>query len=256
MRGIKGRRFIVAGGATGIGATLARRIAAEGASVVVGDINEPALRTCVAGIGASGGNAIAVACDLADDASIRQLVERCEDKFGGIDGLAITVADLSASNLGNDHDILRMNPSVWQRTMTVNLLGHALLMRAAIPHMVAAGGGSIVTTSSAQAYYGYADMPAYAASKAGLHALVRHVARLCGKDKIRCNGIAPGVVLTEGAKVNLKQETLDSVLAATVLPRLGETEDIASAALFLLSDESSWITGQVIAVNGGLAFRD
>lgn len=256
MRGLEGKRFIVGGGATGMGAALVRRLVTEGASVVAGDINESALRASVADLVASGGKALAVTFDLSDEASICRLVQRSVEKFGGIDGVAITAADLSAATLGNDRDVLTMDPAIWNRTLTVNLLGHALLMRAAIPHMVAAGGGSIATVSSASAYHGWADNPAYAASKAGLHALVRHVARLCGKDKIRCNAVAPGLVLTEGARVNLKQETMDAIVATMALRRLGEADDIASALLFLLSDDSSWITGQVLSANGGLAFRD
>jgi NAD(P)-dependent dehydrogenase (short-subunit alcohol dehydrogenase family) len=255
MRGIKGKRFIIGGGATGMGAELATRLVAEGASVVVGDINQPALNTLKKKLAESGGRAVPVTFDLADEASIGRLVQRCIDEFGGIDGLAITGADLSAATVGNDLDILRSDPKIWHRTFTVNLLGHMLLMRAAIPHMAGAG-GSIVTVSSMSAHVGYADMPAYACTKAGLHALARHVARLCGKDNIRCNVVAPGLVLTEGAQVNLKQETKDSIAAGTPLRRLGEPDDIASALLFLLSDESSWISGQVLSVNGGLAFRD
>jgi NAD(P)-dependent dehydrogenase (short-subunit alcohol dehydrogenase family) len=255
MRGIKGKRFIIGGGATGMGAALAGRLVAEGASVVVGDINQPALNTMVKKLVEGGGRALAVTFDLSDEASVGSLVQRCVDEFGGVDGLAITGADLSAATLGNDFDILRTDPKIWQRTFTVNLLGHVLLMRAAIPHMVATG-GSIVTVSSMAAHFGYADNPAYACTKAGLHALARHVARLCGKDKIRCNVVAPGLVLTEGAQVNLKQETKDLIIKGSPLPRLGEPDDIASSLLFLLSDEAAWITGQVISVNGGMSFRD
>jgi NAD(P)-dependent dehydrogenase (short-subunit alcohol dehydrogenase family) len=253
---LKGKRIIIGGGATGMGAALATRLVNEGACVVVGDINESALEKSVADLVATGGKAIAVTFDLADDGSIVRLVQRCVDEFGGVDGLAITGADLSAATIGKDHDILHMDPKVWQRTFTVNLLGHALLMRAAIPHIVAAGGGSIVTVSSGGAYSGHVDMPAYAASKVGLHALARHVARLCGKDNIRCNAVGPGLVLTEGARVNLQQEMLDYAVRNNSLPRHGEADDIASVLLFLLSEESSWVTGQVWSINGGNVFRD
>jgi len=256
MRGIKDKRFIVAGGATGMGASLATRLAEEGASVVVGDINAPALKSLVATLVQNGGRAIAVTFDLADRASIQNLVEQTARELGGIDGVAITGADLSRETLGNDLDVLHMDPEIWDRTNRVNLVGHALLMQEVIPHLVKAGGGSIVTTSSANAYFGYVTNPAYSASKAGLHALVRTVARLCGKQNVRCNAVAPGLVLTEGAKVNLKKESQDLVVETMALPRLGFPEDVASALMFFLSDESAWITGQVLSVNGGLAFRD
>jgi NAD(P)-dependent dehydrogenase (short-subunit alcohol dehydrogenase family) len=256
MRGLKDKRIIIGGGGTGIGAALAARLVAEGAKVVVGDVNEPALKSSVARLTANGGKALGVVFDLADEASIGRLVKRCVEEFGGVDGLAIPGADLSAATLGNDRDILGMDPKIWTRTLQVNLLGHALLMRAAIPHIAAAGGGSIVTVSSGSAYAGSEFMPAYAASKAGLHALARHVARLCGPDKIRCNAIAPGLVMTEGARVNMTEEMIATSVRTNALPRHGDAEDLASTLAFLLSDESAWITGQVISVNGGSHFRD
>lgn len=256
MKGLENKRIIIGGGGSGIGAALASRLIEEGSRVVVGDLNARALNTSVAQLVANGGRAVAVLFDLADEASIVRLVQRCLDEFGGIDGLAIPAADLSAATLGNDRDILAMDIKIWERTLRINLLGHALLMRTAIPHMVAAGGGSIVTVSSGAAYLGDAVMPAYAASKAGLHALTRHVARLCGKDRIRCNAVAPGLVMTEGARVNMTEEMITLAKTTNALPRVGESEDLASAISFLLSDESSWITGQVLSVNGGFAFRD
>jgi NAD(P)-dependent dehydrogenase (short-subunit alcohol dehydrogenase family) len=256
MKGLKDKRFIVAGGATGMGAALAERLVAEGARIVVGDVNAPALKATVAGLVEQGGTAEAVIFDLADEASIENLVAQTVRMLGGLDGVASTAADLSAATLGNDHDVLRMDARIWERTNQVNLIGHAILMRATIPHLVAAGGGSIVLTSSANAYYGYTSHPAYSASKAGLHALMRAVARLSGKQKVRCNVVAPGLVLTAGAKVNLARETHDYVVNQMAMDRLGEPDDIASALAFFLSDESAWITGQVLSVNGGLAFRD
>lgn len=256
MKGLSGKRIIIGGGATGIGASLASRLTDEGARLVVGDINAAALHRAVSELVAKGGSAFAMVFDLADEGSIAGLVRRCLDEFGGLDGLAIPGADLSAATLGNDLDILAMDPRIWERTLKVNLLGHALLMRAAIPHMISAGGGSIVTVSSGAAYSGADTMPAYAASKAGLHALTRHVARVCGKDNIRCNAVAPGLVMTEGARVNMTEEMIALAKSTNALPRVGEADDLASAIAFLLSEESSWITGQVLSVNGGFAFRD
>jgi NAD(P)-dependent dehydrogenase (short-subunit alcohol dehydrogenase family) len=256
MKGLKGKRYIIGGGGTGMGASLARRLVQEGASVCIGDINEAALEKILPELRRSAGNAITVKFDLADEASIGGLVQKCVDAFGGVDGLAIPGADLSDATLGSDHDVLRMDAKVWTRTFTVNLLGHALLMKAAIPHMVKAGGGSIVSVSSAAAHLGQDVIPAYAASKSGLLALIRHVARLCGSDNIRCNAVAPGMVMTEGAKLKTVPFQLESAQKAICLTRLGEPDDIASAMAFLLSDEASWLTGQVLSVNGGSVFRD
>jgi NAD(P)-dependent dehydrogenase (short-subunit alcohol dehydrogenase family) len=256
MRGVSGKRYIIGGGATGMGAALAERLVDEGASVVVGDINRPAVEALVDGLTEKRGKAVASVFDLADVASIERLIETCVTRYGGIDGVAITGADLSKETLGNDRDILHMDTKVWERTLTVNLMGHVHLMRLAIPYLTEAGGGSIVSVSSAAVYFGHPHIPAYSASKAGLHTVVRHVARICGKDNIRCNAIAPGLVVTEGAKVNLPPGRIENALKEYASHRLGEADDIASAALFLLSDESQWITGQILSVNGGYIFRD
>jgi len=255
MKGLKGKRIVVGGGATGIGASCVTRLVEEGAHVVVGDLNEAGLKKLAADL-AGKGKLITVPFDLSDEASINGLVERAARELGGIDGVVIPAADLSKENLGRDHTVLDMDAKVWERTFKVNTLGHALMMKAAIPHLVKAGGGSIVSVTSGAAFIGLPTMPAYACSKAGLHALVRHVARIAGKDKIRCNGVAPGLVLTEGAKVNLTEEGKQDAISSLCMPRLGEADDLGSMMVFLLSDDAAWLTGQVISVNGGYAFRD
>jgi NAD(P)-dependent dehydrogenase (short-subunit alcohol dehydrogenase family) len=256
MRGLSGKRFIIGGGATGIGAALAVQLVTAGARVVIGDINEAGLQTLAGRLQGLAGTALVMKFDLADSVSIDHLVQHCVDEFKGLDGLAIPGADLSRSTLGKDVAILEMDTAIWERTLKVNLIGHALIMRAAIPHLQKAGGGSIVAVSSGAAYMGMDTMPAYAASKAGIHALVRHIARAYGKDKIRCNGVAPGLVQTETAKGNLTPAMIEYSLKNLPLPRVGEPEDLASAMAFLLSDESTWISGQVLGVNGGQLFRD
>jgi NAD(P)-dependent dehydrogenase (short-subunit alcohol dehydrogenase family) len=255
MRGLSGKRFIIGGGATGIGAALAVQLVSAGGQVVIGDINEDGLKNLEGRLKGKAGTGLLMKFDLADAASIDQLVRRCLEEFAGVDGLAIPGADLSQSTLGRDFAILEMDAAVWERTLRVNLIGHALLMRSVIPHMQKAG-GSIVTVSSGAACMGSDTMPAYAASKSGLHALVRHIARAYGKDKIRCNGVAPGLVPTESSKANLTPQMIEYSLKNMALPRVGEPDDLASAMAFLLSDESTWITGQVLSVNGGQLFRD
>jgi NAD(P)-dependent dehydrogenase (short-subunit alcohol dehydrogenase family) len=255
MKGLMEKRIIIGGGATGFGAALAARLSAEGSCLVVGDINEAGLKTLLPKLVALGGRAVSFVFDLADEASIGRLAQRCVDEYGGIDGLVITGADLSKATLGKDETILTMETHIWQRAFKVNVLGHALLMRAAIPHMVAAGGGSIVSLSSGAAYAGAPFVPAYSVTKAGIPALIRHVARLCGKDNIRCNAVAPGTVATEGAKLIMTEEILAYATKSNALPRPGKPADIASILTFLMSDESSWLTGQVITVDGGAHFR-
>ena len=247
---------MVASGATGIGAATAQRLAEEGARVVVGDINETGLQATVSRIRAAGGVAEAVRFDLADPASIDALVQSCVDRFGGLDGLANIGADIAASRSELGQDLLTMNITTWERTLDVNLIGHALTIRAAIPHLIKAGGGAIVGVSSAAAQGGFSDGAAYAASKAGLNALARHVARRWGKDNIRCNYIAPGWILSESALAYLDKEKHEAAVAALPLTRLGQPADTAALLAFLLSDDAEWITGQVWAINGGAHFRE
>jgi NAD(P)-dependent dehydrogenase (short-subunit alcohol dehydrogenase family) len=257
MRGLVEKRMVIGGAATGIGAALAERLAAEGANLFLGDVNESGAEALAEKLRARGSKINAAAFDLADRGSIAALVAAAVDFLGGIDGLAIPAADLSARGYRSDGHIMNgVNIVLWERTFQINLIGHACLMQEAIPHMVAAGGGAIVSVSSEAAFAGHGDKPAYSASKAGLHALIRHVARLSGKDNIRCNGVAPGLVLTETALDVIGDGWLDDRLAINALPRHGTAEDVASTLAFLLSDDSSWITGQIMAVNGGSVFRD
>jgi NAD(P)-dependent dehydrogenase (short-subunit alcohol dehydrogenase family) len=256
MRGLAGKRIVVASGATGIGAATAQRLAEEGAQLVVGDINEGELQATVSRIRAAGGTAEAVRFDLADPPSIEALIQACVERFGGLDGLAIVGADIGMIIKEMGQDLLTMDLAVWDRTLQVNLIGHALAIRAALPHLIKAGGGAIVGVSSGAAYGGFAEMPAYAVSKAALNALARHVAQRWGKDNIRCNYIAPGWILSESARRSLDQGKHDAILSALPLPRLGEPADTAALLAFLLSDDAEWITGQILSINGGAAFRE
>jgi NAD(P)-dependent dehydrogenase (short-subunit alcohol dehydrogenase family) len=253
MRGLKDKRYVIGGGATGIGAALARRLVEEGARVMVGDINAAGLEALAA---STNGELLTEIGDLSEAEPVERLVARAAEAFGGIDGLGITVADLSKNTMGRDYDIGDFLPEVWERTMRVNVIGHALLIKSAIPHLRAAGSGSIVTITSGAAYAGSAWLPAYGASKAALHALVRSTATLLGRDMIRCNGVAPGFIQTDGAMINVTPEMRDGFVAAQPLPRPGMPADIASVMAFLLSEDSAQITGQVIAVNAGTAMRD
>ncbi|MGX9885507.1 SDR family NAD(P)-dependent oxidoreductase [Streptomyces sp. NPDC002276] len=255
MRGIRGKRIVIAGGATGIGAATAERLAEEGASVVVGDIDLTAAEATTKGITEAGGTAIAIEFDLGDETSIQALAYRAAVEFGGIDGLLNVGADLSAETMDRDTDLLDMDPAVWRRTHEVNLLGSALTCRAVLPHLLGQGGGVIVNTSSGAAWVGEPTRPAYAASKAGINALTRHIASRWGKDGIRCNVLAPGMVLSEQFLRALDQEQLDHALEIGRSPRLGEPADLAGAAAFLFSDDAAWINGQSWSIDGGASLR-
>lgn len=179
MNRFEAKRVVVASGGSGIGAATAERLAREGARLVVGDINEDGARATVERIVAAGGIAEAIRYDLADEASTNALMARCVDAYGGIDGLLNVGADLSHETMAGDLDVLEMSVDVWQRTLRVNVIGHALTCREAIRQMVKQGtGGAIVCVSSEAASCGEDTRPAYAASKAAVNALMPDCAAL------------------------------------------------------------------------------
>ncbi|MEU4564560.1 SDR family oxidoreductase [Actinoplanes sp. NPDC023936] len=256
MNGLANKSVVVCGGATGIGAATAVRLAAEGALVTIGDLNLDGARETAEKITAAGGAAVAVAFDLAGEASIEALITRAVTEYGTIHGLFNVGADLSPETVGRDADLLEMDPAIWRRTFEVDLLGYALTCRAAIPVMLRGGGGAIVNTSSLAACVGEATRPAYAAVKAGINALTRHVASRWGRDGIRCNGVAPGMVMSETALATMSEDFTAAGLAATRSNRLGRPADLAGTVAFLLSDDAEWINGQVWTVDGGATFHD
>jgi NAD(P)-dependent dehydrogenase (short-subunit alcohol dehydrogenase family) len=253
---LKGKRIVVAGSASGIGATTAKHLAAAGARVAVGDINSHGAMAVAEEIRSLGAEAEAATFDLADGASIEALIAKAVSTFGGLDGLANVAADVRPETLSKDVDILDMDPQLWEHTLRTNLIGFALLIQAALPHLLAAGGGSIVNVSSAAAWSAEVGAVAYATSKIGGHALTRHVARRWGKQGIRCNAIAPGAVLTETGTVVMPEAYRAQMLEKVCLSGLGKPLDIAQATGFLLSDSASWLTGQIISVDGGWMLRE
>jgi NAD(P)-dependent dehydrogenase (short-subunit alcohol dehydrogenase family) len=254
MRGLEGKRIIVAGGATGIGAATARRLAEEGAKVLVGDIYMKGLDATIARITETGGTARGVHFDLKSAASAEALVQSCIDIYGGVDGLANIAANLRdpAQNV----DVLSMTDEGWLAQIDCNFVGYTRTIKAVLPHMTAQKSGAIVNTSSTVAFMGDPLRGPYSAAKAAINALTRHVARRWGPDNIRCNSIAPGLVLSEHIKENLPEEVKRQAIADTPLRRGGEPAELAAAFAFLLSDDAAWITGQVWSVNGGMPMRE
>ncbi len=239
------------GGGNGIGAASSRRLAAEGAKVAVADIDPAAALRVSEEIGDS---AIAIACDMADEESVARLFAEVSSTFGGVDLLHNVAADLSAGTLGRDTDLLDIDLEVWDRTMHVDVRGYVLAMRQAIPLMLARGGGSIVNTSSGAAFVGERNRPAYGAAKAAINAVSRHVANRWGREGIRCNVVAPGLILTDTAAASMS-ELLAKREAKNPSGRLGEPDDIAAAVAYLLSSDAAFVNGQVISVDGGVTMR-
>jgi NAD(P)-dependent dehydrogenase (short-subunit alcohol dehydrogenase family) len=252
MRRLDGKIMIVAGGATGIGAATCERLASEGAAVVVGDINMAEAHATAARIEAAGGTATAIRCDIADEASVAAIVRTTVERYGGLDAIHVNAADLSI--IGQDLDVLAVSMEIFDRTIEVDLRGHVLCTRHALPALLKRGGGAIVYTTSGAAFIGEPTRVSYAAAKNGLHALMRHVASRWGKEGIRANAVSPGLVLSQTAQDNLSAELLAMHLADARSTRLGKPSDIAAAVAFLVSDDAEWINGQVLVVDGGRHF--
>jgi NAD(P)-dependent dehydrogenase (short-subunit alcohol dehydrogenase family) len=241
---------VVAGSATGIGAETSRRLASEGASVVVGDLNLEGAQATAAGIVDAGGTATATGFDLADEESVAALVQTAVDIYGGVDLLHANGAALHLTVV--DTDAVDVDINVWLKTFQVNLFGYLYCVRHAIPRMLERGGGAIVCTSSAAAVLPLPHMPGYMASKAGVNALVRHVAARWGKEGIRCNGVSPaGPIRTPAWERYTRPEDRESAPARSMNTRvIGEPADVAGAVAYLLSDDASFVNGQVISIGG------
>jgi NAD(P)-dependent dehydrogenase (short-subunit alcohol dehydrogenase family) len=255
MRGLRGKVAVVAGGAGGIGTATSYRLAEEGTNVVVGDLNADAAQAVARHIVARGGAAIGVQFDIADEGSVAALVDAAVDEFGGVDLCHANAADLSVPVIMGDTDALDVDLAIWDRTMQVNLRGFLLTTRHVIPQMLDRGAGAIVYTSSAASFVGEPARPSYAAAKSGVNALMRHVASKWGKQRIRANAIAPGLVVSDEMSEVIPEDLQRRTLKGTRLWRLGHPNDIAAMVAFLLSDDGEWITGQVVSVDGGVTLR-
>jgi NAD(P)-dependent dehydrogenase (short-subunit alcohol dehydrogenase family) len=243
MRGLSDKAIVVAGGATGIGAATAKRLGAEGARVLIGDINVDGAEATATEIVDARGIAEVVAFDMADKDACRALVEAAVASWGRLDGLYNCAADLSHATLGRDTDVLEVPVEVWERTLRVNLTGYFLTARYAIPHLLEGGGGAIVNTTSG-VVRGNRRFAAYAAAKNGVVALTRHIAERWGREGVRCNAIDPGMVLTGNSLEMVSDEERNAMRKIARSPRLGEPGDIAAMVAFLLSDDALWINGQ------------
>lgn len=252
MTACNGKVAIVAGGG-GIGGVTAHRLAASGVAVVIGDRDGAHAEAIASTIVAQGGRAFGQACDISDEADANALVDAAVSRYGGLDMMHVNAADLQV--IFQDSNAVDVDLEVFDRTLAVNLRGHLLCTRAAIPRMLERGGGAIVYTSSSAAFIGEAERPCYAMAKAGIHALMRHVASRWGKAGIRANVVAPGLVLTENNLKTMPEEFKVLALKNTRSTRIGKPEDIAAMACLLLSEDGTWINGQVVSVDGGATMR-
>lgn len=255
VKRLEDKVVVMAGGAGGIGTATCLRLAAEGAAVVVGDRNADGATDVAERITGQGGRALAVQMDVSDEGSVTELFKRTTAEFGGLDAVQVNAADLSPATIGGDTDVVSIEMDTFDHILSVNLRGHVLCTRHAVPALLDRRGGSIVYTASAAAFLGEPTRPAYAIAKAGICALVRHVASKWGRDGIRANGIAPGLVVTPMVAAAGAEEILARSLRHTKSWRLGEPGDIAAMVAHLMSDDGQWVNGQVISIDGGTVLR-
>jgi NAD(P)-dependent dehydrogenase (short-subunit alcohol dehydrogenase family) len=239
-----------AGHAQGQGAATAKLMSDLGASVVLCDLDEEGVAERAAEIRASGGEAIGVRADVAIEEDVVALMEAAIARFSRIDVLHSQAADIRRLADPGDPDITGMIVEHWREQFETIVLGTMLTCKHAIPHMLAVGGGSIICTSSVSGMIGEPNLTVYAAAKAALHQVVRSVSAQFGKEGIRCNAVAPGLVLSAPG-ADLGPELIAQYVRHCDTPEVGRPVDIASVVTFLASDASRYISGEVIRVDGG-----
>jgi 3-oxoacyl-[acyl-carrier protein] reductase len=245
-----GKVVVVTGGGNGIGRAYCQGIAKEGGAVVVADINGAAAEGAAKAIADSGGKALVVQVDVANSTSCQDMAKKALDKFGKIDGLINNAAIFMSVPVtkGGWQDT---DEQEWDRVMTVNVKGLWLSSRAVVPAMQERKQGSIVNISSNMAFNGGLTMMHYVTSKAAVVGFSRVLARELGPDNIRVNTLAPGATMSEEKATEQALKNYQRSASTRILKRIEQPEDLVGTALYLLSDLSTFVTGQTILVNGG-----
>ncbi len=249
------RTAVVTGAASGIGRAIARRFAQEGMAVLCADLNEDGVVALAAELTAAGQRALGVRVDVADEASVAAMAERAINWTGRI--------DTTAANAGVmvEGDILSISLADWNRALRINATGAFLTARAVLPHLLARQGSTLVFTASTVGLVGTKGTAAYSASKGAVVALTRQLAADYAVRGVRVNAVAPGAIRTplseqqfraRATNDNHYQELLQQLINRYPISRWGTPEEVAEVVLFLASDRSSWMTGQIIPVDGGL----
>ena len=246
---LKGKVVIITGARQGMGKADALLFAKNGAKVTVADISQEECQLVVEEIEKSGGEALAVKCDVASEKEVEEMVKKTVDKFGKVDIL------VNNAGICQFKPFLEMTEEEWKKTLDINLKGYFLCAREAAKEMVKHKSGAIVNIASVvmgQIGMGMAGLAHYSASKGGIAALTKTLALELAPYNIRVNAIAPGAIDTPmAASAKADQKTLEQTLAVIPLHRMGKPEEIASTVLFLTSDASSYITGSIVVVDGG-----
>jgi 3-oxoacyl-[acyl-carrier protein] reductase len=244
---LKDRVALITGAGQGIGRTTALTFAREGAIVAVADVNMAAATAVAAEIAQADGQAKAIFLDVRRAESVEMAVATVMQSFGRIDVL------VNNAGITRDARMQKLSEEQFDAVIDVNLKGVWLCAKAVTPHMIAGGGGAIINAASIVGLYGNFGQTNYVAAKAGVIGMTKTWARELGPNNIRVNAVAPGFTATEMI-ATVPEKVLDSVKERTPLRRLARPEDIANAYLFLASDESSFVTGITLSVDGGLLF--
>ncbi|MHC8517566.1 3-oxoacyl-ACP reductase FabG [Sporosarcina sp. ITBMC105] len=242
---LQGKVAIITGGANGIGLAACHRFAEEGASVMMADFDETAGKEQVRACKEKGYDVTFCQVNVVDRDSVARLVEETIARFGKIDVL------INNAGITNDATLLKMDPADFQRVLDVNLTGVFNCTQAVVPKMIEAGAGKIINTSSVSGVYGNFGQTNYAATKAAVIGMTKTWAKEFGRKGINVNAVAPGFTATAMVK-KMPEKVIDQMASAVSLQRLGKPEDIANAYLFLASNESDYVHGHVLHVDGGI----
>lgn len=248
---LAGKRALVTGGASGIGAATAERFAAEGATVAIADLNGAGAESHAAAIRAQGGTAISLVADVGDDASVAAMTDHAWEALGGVD---ILVNNAAIPTIGT---VETLAADEWDRVIDLDLSSIYRASRAIWPRFVEAGGGTILNTASVAGVIGMAGQHGYSAAKAGVVMLTKCMALDGAADGIRANCVCPGFVETPMVNEYFDAQddpaaSREAVNTAHPLGRMGQPDEIASAFLYLASDEARWVTGTALVIDGGL----
>jgi len=239
---------IVTGGASGIGEATCRRLVAEGAVVVIADVNGAQASALATELGA---RAVARQFDAADVASVKSLISSTVERFGRLDVLHNNAAISSPEVHARDRNPIDITFATWDQVMAVNVRGYLAGCKYALPIMISQGSGAIVNTASTGGFAGDITRMAYSVSKAAIIGLTRQIATHYGRQGVRCNAVAPGLVLTPGTR-GAAPQVIEVMQRHLLVPEVGKPEDIAALVCFLASSEARYINGQTYIADGGM----